>query len=471
MLRVHPAQSELLWDELLPEGVRALPRDLARLDAVLDDPALVGRFRARFLAEGARLHTDPLRRGRPTLSMTTYLWLMVVKQRTGWGYETLVHEVSDSLHLRRFCRIALTAPMPDESTVRKLTRRLGHELLDELTRGLLATALRERRFQPRALRSDSTVVEADVRYPTDSGLCADAVRVLHRVGRAVVAAVPTAAGHVRDRRRSVSRLVRALGRTLGRRTGEAKSEVQRLTEATAERVRASAREARKLAAQARQSRTRAARSPRGVRAIRTLEETAALAERIVEQVRKRFAGEKITDRVVSLFDTDARPVRRGKRAQPTEFGYVVQFTEVTTSTKRGAPALVLPPKLRAGSTNENTLFPESVDELAGLGIMVREAAFDGGFLRPATEQVLQRAGNPKVFIAGSAENAGSRRTKRRRARFRVGCEGRISHLKREYGARRCRLKGTEGARIWEGWAVLAYDLDTISRLPLRCTAS
>jgi IS5 family transposase len=72
-----------------------------------------------------------------------------------------------------------------------------------------------------------------------------------------------------------------------------------------------------------------------------------------------------------------------------------------------------------------------------------------------------------VFIAGDTDNAGSPPTRRRRARFRVGCEGRISHLKRDYGAGRSRLKGTQGARIWESWTVLAYDLDTVARLPVR----
>lgn len=471
MLRVHPAQVEMLWDAVLPDTVTILPADLARLDAVLADPELLAPFHAHFAAEAAALHTDPVHRGRPTLAMATYLRLMVVKQRTGWGYETLMHEVSDSLHLRRFCRIPLTASVPDESTVRKLTRRLGAELVDELIRGLLATALRERRFRPRALRCDSTVAAADVRYPTDAGLCADAVRVLHRAGRQVVAAVPTVAARVRDRSRSVGRRLRELGRSLRRRTGEARTTVQRMTEEAAARLRASAREAWTVVAQARRSRSEAAARPRAARAIRRLEESVALAERIVEQVRMRFAGERIPDRLVSMFDTDARPVRRGKRAQPTEFGYVVQFTEVTASTQRGAPALVLPPKLAPGSTHENTLLPATVAELAALGITVREAAFDAGFLRPATEQALQQAGSPEVFIAGSADNTGSRRTRRRRARFRVGCEGRIAHLKREYGARRSRLKGTEGARIWEGWAALAYDLDTVSRLPLRAPPS
>ena len=181
----------------------------------------------------------------------------------------------------------------------------------------------------------------------------------------------------------------------------------------------------------------------------------------------RFAGQKITDRLVSLFDPDARPVRRGKLAKPTEFGYVVQLTEVTANTRRGARGLLLPPKLEAGSTHENALLPQTAAELDAVGITVREAAVDAGFLRARTEQALAGAGSPEVFVAGDADNAGSPRTRRRRARFRVGCEGRISHLKRDYGAGRSRLKGTQGARIWESWAVLAYDLDTVARLPVR----
>jgi transposase, IS5 family len=473
MLRVHADQVEMLWDELLPAEARALPADLAQLDALLADPALLAPFRAHFAAEMETHPADPLSRGRPTLSMATYLRLMVIKYRTGWGYETLMREVSDSLHLRRFCLIPLSAPVPDESTVRKLTRRLGPEVTDDLIRGLIAKALRERRFRPRALRADSTVVAADIRYPTDAGLAADAVRVLARAGRQVRAAVPTVSERVRDRSRAVGRRLRELGRSLKRRTGEAKQEVQRLTEEAAGQVRNSLREARRLLATAKRARSRAAGvSPAGrSRALRALEVAVTRAERVVSQVRQRFAGEPIPDRLVSLFDPDARPVRRGKRAQPTEFGYVVQIAEVTASTRRGAPALVLPPKLAAGSTHENALLPDSVAELSCLGIRVTEAVFDGGFVRARTEEALAPVGEPTVFIAGSRENAGSRRTRRRRARFRVGCEGRISHLKRSYGSGRARLKGVEGARIWEGWAVLAYDLDAVRRLPLRRRAA
>lgn len=93
----------------------------------------------------------------------------------GVGYETLMREVSDSLHLRRFCRLGLSEPVRDESTVRKLTRRLGPEVVHELTRLLIQKARREKRFRPRAARIDSTVVEVYVRYPTDAGLAGDGV--------------------------------------------------------------------------------------------------------------------------------------------------------------------------------------------------------------------------------------------------------------------------------------------------------
>ena len=177
----------------------------------------------------------------------------------------------------------------------------------------------------------------------------------------------------------------------------------------------------------------------------------------------RFAGERITDRLVSLFDPDARPIRRGKLARPNEFGYLVQFAEVTASTKHGTVSLVLPPKLAAGSANDNALLAQAGAEVEGLGLTsLREGAFDAGFARMATTKTFPQM--ERIFIAGSKSNTGSQRTRRRLACYRVGCEARIAQLKREYRAGRCRLKGEPGARIWESWAALAYDVDTVSRM-------
>lgn len=105
-------------------------------------------------------------------------------------------------------------------------------------------------------------------------------------------------------------------------------------------------------------------------------------------------------------------------------------------------------------------------EIIALNLKPVEAVFDRGFTTNATLATMAGLG-ARIFIAGSSQNDGSRRTRRRLASHRVGCEGRIAHLKREYGAGRSWLKRAPGARIWAGWAALAYNLDTVARLPVR----
>jgi IS5 family transposase len=178
--------------------------------------------------------------------MEVYVRLMVIKQRTGWGYETLVREVSDSLHLRRFCLISLGERVPHESTVRKLTRRLGGAVVDELTRLVISKARRECHFQARSARIDSTVIEADVRYPSDAALSLAGARTLARQARMLRALIGQDAGHVRDRSRALGRRLRAISRTMRRRTGESKAQVLALTEQAGQLLSHSVSEARRL---------------------------------------------------------------------------------------------------------------------------------------------------------------------------------------------------------------------------------
>jgi IS5 family transposase len=378
--------------------------------------------------------------------------LMVVKQRSGWGYETLVREVSDLLHLRRFCLIRIDERLPDESTVRKLVRRLGPGVVEEMTRVVIATAMRETRFRARAARVDSTVVEADVRYPVDATLALQGVRGLAREGRKAKPLLKRGGRRVRDRSRSVGRVVRAISQTLRRRTGEAKEQVLALNQRAGKLVARSAREARGLAAQLRLSgRGRGAR--RKLRAAEALEQLSGRCERVAVQIDRRVRGLKITDRLVSLADPDARPIRKGKLGKPNEFGYVAQLCEVTENTRPGAHG--------PGNPGENTLLPLTAGELKRVGIKLRELVGDGGFQWRPTGETLPELTAEQIQLAHQHE-PGSRRTRRRRARFRTGIEGRISHLKRRYGLRRSRLKGHQGMKTWTGWAILVYDLDTLA---------
>jgi IS5 family transposase len=165
---------------------------------------------------------------------------------------------------------------------------------------------------------------------------------------------------------------------------------------------------------------------------------------------------------VSLWDPDARPIRKGKLGKPNEFGYVDQLCEITANTKKGARGFILPPTSQIGNPAEDTLLPDTAQELRDLDIKLKEIMVDGAFTTTATNQALEGLADT-VHIAGR-QQAGSRRTRRRRQRYRTGMEGRISHLKRGYGLRRSRLKGNEGHQIWDGWATLTYNLDTYTTL-------
>jgi transposase, IS5 family len=451
MLRLVGSQVECLFDLGLPVEVPELPADLAAIDMLLGDPGLLAPVVAAW-DEAARGF------GRPSIPIDWWVRLMVIKTRTGWGYETLVREVSDSLHLRRFCRIALTERVPDESTVRKLTRRLGPDVVDEITRLVIGREVAERRFVTRAMRVDSTVVEADVRYPNDTQLAADATRVLAREARKAVGLAGKGARGVRDRSRSAGRKLREISRTVARRTGEAKSTVLRLTGEAGELVEQSVRETRRLATQLRQ-RARGRGAQAKLTAARDLDEHADRAEKVARQIRQRLAGEKITDRLVSMFDPDARPIRKGKLRAPTEFGYVFQLAEVTENTRRGARGLLLPAQTAPGNPGEDALLAGTARELKRLKLRPRDIALDGGFRPGPTKASLPDA--DRVFISGR-QSTGSQHTDRRLAKYRVGCEGRISHVKRRYAARRSRLKGQDGASTTIGWSVLTYNLDTLA---------
>jgi transposase, IS5 family len=460
VLTLLAEQPESLWDEALPVEVRELPADLAALDGLLADPRLLGaiveRFRREFRETGRFVLTD----GRPTIAMETYIRLMVLKQRYRWGYRSLVAEVSDSIHLRRFCRISLSERVPDESTVRKLTRRIGPETVNELTRVLIVQATRSKRFRPRAVRIDSTVIEGDVRYPTDAGLAAHGVRALAREAKKLAKLVKEQKRRVRDRSRSMGRTMRAVTRTIRRRSGEAKAEVLKLTARTGELLERSIGETRRLVVIA-QRRARGRGAQAKLKAAAQLEELADRCEKVASQIKQRVAGEPIKDRLVSLADPDARPIRKGKLGKPNEFGYVAQICEVTENTKRGARGLIVPAATAIGNPGEDTLLPQTVAELGRLGISPREVALDGGFNVGPTSQALEDLAPERVFISGR-QQPGSKRTQRRMQRYRTGAEGRISHLKRSYGMDRSRLKGDEGQQIWTGWAILAYNADTLA---------
>jgi len=153
------------WESLLPAQVLRLPEELARVDELLDDPVFFAPFAPYF---------HPVL-GRPSTPVECYLRLMFLKFRYRLGFETLCAEVSDSISWRRFCRIPLDGAVPHPTTLMKLTTRCGEAAVAGLNEALWAKAAGQKLLRVRRVRADTTVIPANVAYPTDSGLLARAV--------------------------------------------------------------------------------------------------------------------------------------------------------------------------------------------------------------------------------------------------------------------------------------------------------
>src|SRR6476646_1301853 len=208
------ADQPTLWEAILPEELRRLPVELARVDVLLDDPVFFTPFVPFF---------DP-RIGRPSTPMETYLRLMFLKFRYRLGYESLCREVADSITWRRFCRIPLDGAVPHPTTLMKLTTRCGSAAVDGLNETLLAKAAEAKLLRRTRVRVDTTVVPANVAYPTDSGLLAKAVRRIAATGRRIQAAGGATRTRVRDRSRAAGRRAHDLNAKLRTRSAIAKDE-------------------------------------------------------------------------------------------------------------------------------------------------------------------------------------------------------------------------------------------------------
>ena len=237
------ADQPTLWEAILPDELRQLPVELARVDALLDDAVFFASFVAFF---------DP-RIGRPSTPMETYLRLMFLKFRYRLGFESLCREVSDSITWRQFCRIGIDQPVPHPTTLMKLTTRCGSVAVDGLNEALVAKAVEAKLVRCSRIRVDTTVVPANVAYPTDSGLLAKAIGRIAATGRRVQAAAGATRTRIRDRSRSAGARAREIGAKLRLRAAqgrdEAQATVRRVTAELAGLADHAAAEAHKLPAQ------------------------------------------------------------------------------------------------------------------------------------------------------------------------------------------------------------------------------
>jgi transposase, IS5 family len=452
-----------LWESLLPEEVLRLPEELARVDTLLDDPV--------FFAPFAR-HFDPLI-GRPSTPVECYLRLMFLKFRYRLGYESLCQEVADSISWRRFCRIPLDGKVPHPTTLMKLTSRCGEEAVAGLNEALWAKAAQGKLLRTARVRADTTVIPANVAYPTDSGLLAKAVGKLVRTARRVQAAGGAPDTAMTDRRRAAARRVREIAAKLRSRSKLGREEtteaIARVTGELADLAGITAAQAAAVLRNGRRAVPKALSGRMRGRLRRALDELAVTIERtaaIITQTRTRLAGQMPdgATRLVSLHDPDARPIRKGRIDRPVEFGYKAQVTD-------NDDGVILDYNVEYGAAPDGPQLAPAVQRVsARAGRVPRAVTADRGYGQAAVERDLHELGVRTVAIPRQATTSAARkklehsRGFHKLVKWRTGSEGRISYLKRGYGWDRTRLDGRQGAAIWCGHGVFAHNLVKIGAL-------
>ena len=458
MLRIKVDAQQTLWEAILPPELLRLPPGLEQVDRLLDDPVFFEPFVPFF---------HPVI-GRPSIPMETYLRMMFLRFRYRLGFETLSAEVTDSLAWRRFCRIGITDTVPHPTTLMKITTRCGEQAVDHLNEALLRKAMAAHVVKLDRVRADSTVVPANVSYPTDSGLLSKGVAKLTKTVRAIQALGLARRTSFRDRTRSVRRRAHQIAAWLRRRSGDAKEEILELTGDLARIADGAVKDARFVATNARRALLRAGDTATGkaTALVNELERTIWAMEQIVVQTRTRLAGDVPAGatRVVSLHDTDARPIRKGRLGRPVEFGYKAQVTD-------NAQGIVLDHVVEKGNPPDAPMLHEAITRVAKLfGKVPKSVTADRGYGEASVETELKALGVKYVAIPRRGRPGPQRQQIefsprfRKLVKWRTGSEGRIAHLKRSWGWERTVLDGIDGAHAWCGWGVLAHNATKISVL-------
>ena len=451
-----------LWDAILPSELLVLSDELARVDVLLDDPVFFAPFARYFDA----------RIGRPSIPMETYLRLMFLKFRYRLGYESLCREVADSISWQRFCRIPFGTRVPHPTTLMKITTRCGDDAVAGLNEALLAKAAAAKLLRTDKVRADTTVVEAAVGYPTDSGLLAKAIGTMARTVARIKAAGGATRTRARDRRRSAGRRARSIASKLrlrgAQQRDQAQAAVRRITGELAGIAEQTMREATAVMRNAKRALRTATGQRKGrlQRAINHLDTMVGRTERVVAQARSRLAGvmPESAHRLVSLHDADARPIRKGRLGKPVEFGYKAQIVD-------NADGVILDHNIEIGNPADAPQLAPAIERITRrAGHSPRAVTADRGYGYASVERDLHALGVRSVAIPrASTPGAARREFEHRRAfrdkvKWRTGSEGRINHIKRSYGWNRTELTTIHGARTWCGHGVFAHNLVKIGAL-------
>jgi IS5 family transposase len=445
-------------DGLIAEEVHDLWEPWMRhADEALNDDQLLQTIQK----ELSKRHKKSKTRGRPGTTAEVILRMLLLKHTRDWSFEVTSREVRANLVYREFTGVG-GGKVPDDKTMGRLARQLGPEAIEKLHQRTVAIAVEKEVVKGRKLRVDTTVVETNIHYPTDSKLMDDGVRVLTRVMKKVAAVVGDVGTKLRDRSRSVKRRVLEIAYASRNKTEKGQQKMKaaygKLLEATSRVVGQAKKFSDEIAG-------RVKKGPRVVlqKAKQQLDEMIPRVQQVMRQTRERVmrGNTKAENKIFSMFEPDTELIRKGKAGKPNEFGKLVKIQEAENQ-------IVIHYEVFDPRPSDSALLTPSIEKHQELlGRVPDLATGDAGFFSAANEAAAKELGVKRVAVPSRNTKSEKRKQEQKKRWFkkaqkwRTGCEGRISVLKRRHGLNRSRYKGVPGAKRWVGLGVIADNMINI----------
>lgn len=448
-----------LWEGVMDLDVRALWEPwMVEADKLLEDEELIDVV---YAAQGER-HEHSSTRGRSQTPAEMALRLLLLKHVRNWSFDVLEREVRLNLAYRDFARIGL-GKVPDAKTLARIAQALGGEVIAKLHGRLVEIAQSNKVMQGRKLRVDTTVVETNIHYPTDSSMLGDGARVLTRTMKKVEKQAGKLKRKVRNRMRSVSKRVIAIA-TAGRHKGKA-GELKRKKEYR-DLLRLSRQilnDTKRVMAEVEQMPARRKQGLRGLNDV--LSTMSTRVRQVVKQTKARiFQGiTQLPGKLVSVFEPHSEIIRKGKASKPTEFGKMVQLVEAENQ-------IITHYDVFDERPSDRELLAGAVEQQRNkLGRVPQLVTADAGYYSQKQERAVEDMGVKWIAVPNRSTRSVDRKKLEKSRWFkkaqawRTGCEGRISVVKRRHGLRRCLYRGAEGMKRWVGLGVLADNLINIGK--------
>ena len=443
MIEMRRAQLSF-GDGLIAEEVSDLREDwMQHADQVLADEEIV----AAVYEALAKRHPRSRRRGRLGTPAEVVLRLLILKHIRNWSYAVLEREVRANLVYREFTRVG-SAKAPDAKTMGRWGLALGPEVIKQVHERLVKIAQGNGVAPGRKMRVDTTVVETNIHYPTDSSLLGDGVRVLIRTMKKISKMVGGAGAKLCNRSRSVKLRVLDIARAArakGKPHQERLKAAYRLLLNSTSRVVGQAKQFSKEIAEG-VKRSRDVLQQLALEGLRQeLDAMVPLMKQVMKQTRARiFRGNTRSEgKLLSLFEPSTEVIRKGKAAKPNEFGKMVKLQEAENQ-------IVIDYEVYPRRPNDSDLLIAAIEtHQAMLGRAPHLVAADAACIPNRSTKSPERKREQK------------KRWFRNGQKWRTGCEGRISVVKRRHGLDRCRYKGDAGMQRWVGLGVIADNLINI----------